>query len=184
MRRARKLEAGMKNVWIEDVARKKPRVRLKGLKITRGQRTDGGGQLIKKKKRKAFSERIGSNGKTATESEASVPAAYLLTASQVVLDSLQTRIGQLDEEQRFVFARPLLGHEAIVVLVRRQTVLHTSSQSGHRGVSSLQWYRRVADVVCEYFWLSFLRVTSSGFLFFLYIYVYGHRLSVVIHSHL
>lgn len=60
-----------------------------------------------------------------------------MTASQVVLDSFQTRIGQLDKEQRFVFARPLLGHKAIV-LVRRQTILHTSSQSGHRGVSSLQ----------------------------------------------
>lgn len=63
--------------------------------------------------------------------------AYLLTASQIVLDGFQTGIGELDEEQSFVFARPLLGHKAIV-LVRRQTVLHTSSQSGHRGESSWQ----------------------------------------------
>lgn len=63
-------------------------------------------------------------------------SAYLLTAPQVVLDGLQTGIGQLDEEQSFIFARPRLGHEAVVVLVRRQTILYTSSESGHRGVSS------------------------------------------------
>lgn len=62
-------------------------------------------------------------------------SAYLLTASQVVLDSFQTGIGELDEEQSFVFACPLLGHKAIV-LVRRQTVLHPSSQSRHCEESS------------------------------------------------
>lgn len=64
-------------------------------------------------------------------------SAYLLTAPQVVLDGLQTRVGQLDKEQSFIFARPGLWHEPVVVLVRRQTVLHTSSEGGHRGVSSL-----------------------------------------------
>lgn len=57
--------------------------------------------------------------------------AYLLTASQVILDGLQTGIGQLYEEQRLVLARPLLGHKP-VVLVRRQTILHPGGQGGHR----------------------------------------------------
>lgn len=67
--------------------------------------------------------------------------SYLLTTPQVILDGLETGVGELDEEQCLVpAARPLLGHKAIIVVLvgRRQTVLHPSGQSGHRGDSSWQ----------------------------------------------
>lgn len=88
---------------------------------------------------------------------------YLLTTSQVIFNSLQTGIGQLNEEQRFVFARSLLGHKAIV-LVRRQTVLHPSGQCGHRGgysVGAITFDRTLCSCREEFFLIFFYLLQTN-----------------------